>query len=158
MSAAVNRGQDIDHSQENVDAIDENRPPSEETALQHGAITDPPFNHSKEDQQQTEGYEGANDRARAPRLRHAAPLKGKHVANNGRHDGDCAEWIHLEQFLSPACFDWFRRGWRLEEEENDEGGGSAYGEIDVKTVTVSVSWTPIPQHDGRTTTATRLST
>jgi len=116
MSAAVNRGQDIDHLQENVDAIDENLPPSKKTGLQHGAITPPPFNHSKDDQQQTKGYEGTNDRARAPRLRHTAPLKGQQIANNGRHDGESAEWIHLKEFLPPACFDRFRRGWRLEEE------------------------------------------
>ncbi len=138
MLAAVSEASILDNLQENVEAIDEDCAPQEELALQYCAVTHPPLDHSEQDQQQAEGYEGANDRPRAPRLRRTAPLKGKQIANYCSHDGKCAEWIHLKEFLSPACFDRFRRSWSLEEKEDDKGRCSADRQIHVEASNVSI--------------------
>ena len=63
----------------------------------------------------------------------SAILEGENKANDGSHSQHDAHGIHLQELLLPAGLDDGRRGRKVEEDEDEDGGDTADGQVDIET-------------------------
>lgn len=91
-----------------------------------------PLPRGEEAGEDEEGDEQRDDLGPVPGLGLAAVLQRQHEADEGAHDEGGAHGVHLEEALAPGGLDGRGVLRRLEEDEDDEGGEPADGQVDVE--------------------------